>query len=82
MPRNYKCVLSGKICPFSKADFLYDYGERCPIERYKTSDYTCAEQVITDKECRYHGVLRYQGIKGINFVDGGPEEVIPYGPDK
>ena len=21
-------------------------------------------------------------VKGINFVDGGPEEVIPYGPDK
>lgn len=82
MPKNYKCVLTGKICPFSTADFLYGYGERCPIERYTVSDYVCAGQTILDKECRYHGVMRYQKIKGINFADGGPEEVIPYGPDK
>lgn len=77
MAKNFKCVLSGKCCPFSVADFLYGYGENCPIGRYKNAD----RAEWADPECRYHGIARYESIKRFEFLDGGREDKIPYDRD-
>lgn len=81
MAKNYKCVLSGKCCPFSEADFLYGYGENCPIGRYKNADYSVGVQTYSDEVCRYHGIGRYERIKRFEFLDGGREDKIPYDRD-
>ena len=78
--RNVKCLLTGKSCPFSPADFLYGYGERCPIERYRNSDHYLPDGTIEeDAKCRYRGVVRWEtDAKRRNYVDGGKEKRLVY----
>lgn len=57
-----KCSLTKEQCGADSAGY-WDYGDSCPIEKYKDSTRTRPDGIaLIDDHCRYYGIARAKKI--------------------
>ena len=60
---DYKCSITGRVCPFSWEYFYYDGGSakyECPINQYEDNNHRSADGValVLDDTCK-HAIARF-----------------------
>lgn len=57
-----KCLLTGEYCKAVDAGF-WDYGDSCPIRRYKNSTRQEEDALYINDTCRYYGIARAKELQ-------------------